>query len=85
MRIGELRRVVFLETAATVVVTSVVGFGLGLALAYTESTQDGGVWAWPGLEVFGYVGGGVLAALVFSTLALPLLDATTRYDAVRYE
>ena len=31
------------------------------------------------------VGGGVLAALILSTLALPLLDATTRPDAVRYE
>jgi hypothetical protein len=31
------------------------------------------------------VGIGVLAATLLSTLALPLLDAATRYDAVRYE
>jgi FtsX-like permease family len=85
MRVGELRRVVFLETAATVVVTSIVGVALGLALAYANSTQDDGAWEWPGADVFGVVGGGVLATLVFSTLALPLLDATTRHDAVRYE
>lgn len=85
MRIGELRRVVFLETAATVVVTSIAGVGLGLALAYAQSTQDGGAWTWPGLDVLGVVGGGVVAALIFSTLALPLLDATTRPDRVRYE
>ena len=42
-------------------------------------------WAWPGLDIYAYVGGGVLAALLFSTLALPLLNAATRHDAVRYE
>jgi hypothetical protein len=31
------------------------------------------------------VGIGVLAALILSTIALPLLDAATRHDAVRYE
>jgi hypothetical protein len=31
------------------------------------------------------VGVGVLAALILSAMALPLLDAATRYDAVRYE
>jgi hypothetical protein len=85
MRLGELRQIVFLETAATMVLTSAIGVGLGLVLAYVESTRDGGTWAWPDPAVFGYVGGGVLAALVFSTLALPLLNATTRHDAVRYE
>jgi hypothetical protein len=31
------------------------------------------------------VGIGVLAALILSTMALPLLDTATRHDAVRYE
>ena len=31
------------------------------------------------------IGGGVLAALLFSTLALPLLGLTTRHDAVRFD
>jgi hypothetical protein len=31
------------------------------------------------------VGIGVLVALILSTMALPLLDAATRPDAVRYE
>jgi hypothetical protein len=35
--------------------------------------------------VYAYAGGGVLAALVLSTLVLPLLGAATRYDAIRYE
>jgi ABC-type antimicrobial peptide transport system permease subunit len=58
LRLGELRQVVFLETAA---------------------------WAWPDVGVFAMVGIGVLAALILSTMALPLLDAATRHDAVRYE
>lgn len=85
MRIGELRWVVLLETSVTMVVTSTAGVGLGLALAYTDSTRDGGVWSWPAIEVFGYAGAGVLAALIFSTFALPLLGAMTRHDAIRYE
>jgi len=85
MRIGELRRVVLLETSVTMVVTSAVGVALGMALAYAQSRRDGAPWAWPDAEIFGYAGAGVLAALIFSTFALPLLGAMTRHDAVRYE
>jgi hypothetical protein len=35
--------------------------------------------------VYGLIGAGVLAALLFSTIALPLLSLTTRHDAVRFE
>jgi len=37
------------------------------------------------VEVAGIVGGGILAAVVFSTIALPLLALTTRHDTIRYE
>lgn len=85
VRLGELRRVVFLEVAATMLFTSVLGVGLGLAAGYAATRQEGVAWKWPVLEVFGYVGSGVLAALLFSALALPLLDVTTRHESVRYE
>ncbi len=85
VRLGELRRVVFLEVAATMVFTTVLGAGLGLATSYAASRQGTAKWKWPDLTVFGYVGCGVLAALLFAALALPLLSATTRHDAVRYE
>ena len=39
----------------------------------------------PGLDVYGLIAGGVLAAFAFSTIALPLLNTTTRHDAVRFE
>jgi hypothetical protein len=83
--LGELRRAVLLETAATMAVVSVVGTVIGMVLAYGSTVQGDVRWRWPGLEVYGLIGGAVLAALVFSAIALPLLTVTTRHDAVRFE
>jgi len=85
VRLGELQTVVFLETAATMVFTSAVGMLLGLTLAYVPVVQGDAQWQWPEPQVFAFIGGGVLAAVVFSALALPLLNVATRHDAVRYE
>jgi FtsX-like permease family len=85
VRLAELRRIVFLETGATMVVTSILGMALGLVLAYVSTRQGGTAWRWPGLDVYAIVFSGVLAALAFSTFALPLLSITTRHDEVRYE
>jgi ABC-type antimicrobial peptide transport system permease subunit len=84
LRLGELRQVVFLETAA-MLVTAGVGVGLGMASSYALTVFSDMTWTWPDAGVFAMVGIGVLAATLLSTLALPLLDAATRYDAVRYE
>jgi hypothetical protein len=85
VRLGELRQVVFLETAAAMLVTAAVGVGLGLASSYASALFGDRAWAGPDVGVFATVGIGVLSALVLSTMALPLLDAATRHDAVRYE
>ena len=85
LRLGELRQVVFLETAAAMLVTAAVGVGLGMATSYAVALFGDLVWTWPDVGVFAMVGVGVLAALILSTMALPLLNAATRYDAVRYE
>jgi hypothetical protein len=85
VRLGELRRTVLLETAATTAMVSVVGVGIGMLLAYGSTRQGGVTWRWPGADVYGLIGGGVLAALLFSMIALPLLNLTTRHDAVRFE
>lgn len=85
VHLGELRRSVLLETAATMTVVSVAGVGVGMLLAYGSARQGGVDWRWPGPEVYGFIGGGVLAALLFSAIALPLLSLTTRHDAVRFE
>jgi hypothetical protein len=85
VRLGELGRAVLLETTATMAVVSVVGVGVGMLLAYGSTRQAGVAWRWPGPDVYGLVAAGVLAALIFSTIALPLLKLTTRHDAVRFE
>ena len=85
LRLGELHQVVFLETAAAMLVTAAVGIVLGLASSYALALFGDMAWAWPDVGVFAMVGVGVLAALILSTMALPLLDAATRHDAVRYE
>jgi hypothetical protein len=85
LRLGELRRVVLLETAAAMLATAVVGVGLGMASSYAVALFRDMAWRWPDVGVFAMVGIGVLAALSLSTMALPLLDAVTRHDAVRYE
>ncbi|MGH9231036.1 MAG: FtsX-like permease family protein [Acidimicrobiales bacterium] len=85
LRLGELRQVVFLETAAAMLVTAAVGVGLGLASSYALALYGDIAWLGPDAGVFATVGVGVLAALVLSTIALPLLDSATRHDTVRYE
>jgi predicted lysophospholipase L1 biosynthesis ABC-type transport system permease subunit len=85
LRLGELRQVVFLETAAAMLVTAAVGVGLGMASSYALALFGDMIWTWPDAGVFVMVGIGVPAALILSTIALPLLDAATRHDAVRYE
>jgi hypothetical protein len=85
LRLGELRQVVFLETAAAMLVTAAVGMGLGLASSYAFALFGDMRWTWPDAGVFAMVGTGVLAALILSAMALPLLDAATRHDAIRYE
>jgi hypothetical protein len=85
LRLWELGQVVFLETAAAMLVTAAVGVGLGMASSYALALFGDMTWRWPDAGVFTMVGIGALAALVLATLALPLLDAVTRPDAVRYE
>jgi hypothetical protein len=85
LRLGELRQVVLLETVAAMLVTGVVGVGLGMATSYAFALFGDLSWRWPDGGVLAMVGVGVLAALVLSALALPLLNAATRPDAVRFE
>jgi hypothetical protein len=59
--------------------------GVRRRCAYTATRQAGLTWTWPDPEVYAYAGGGVLVALILSALALPLVGAATRYDAIRYE
>jgi hypothetical protein len=66
-------------------VVSVVGVGIGMLLAYGSTLQGGQNWRWPGGDLYGLIGVGVLAALLFSAIVLPLPNVTTRHDALRFE
>jgi hypothetical protein len=85
LRLGELRQIVLLETAAAMLITAAAGVGLGMVSSYAFALFSDMAWTWPDAGIFAMVGTGALAALVLSTMALPLLDAATRHDAVRYE
>ena len=85
LRLAELRQVVFLETTGAMLITAAVGVGFGLAASYASARFGDTEWVGPDAGVFALVGIGVLAALILSTMALPLLDASTRHNAVRYE
>jgi FtsX-like permease family len=85
LRLSELRRVVILETAAAMLITALVGVALGLASSYALSVFRDIPWTWPDASVFATVAAGVLVALALTLLALPLVEAATRHEAVRFE
>jgi FtsX-like permease family len=83
VRLGELRRIVLLETGLPLVVTTLAGMGTALLVTYmiTPSEQ----WGLPDAGFFAGLGLAVAAALAVSSLALPLLDVATRHDSARFE
>jgi hypothetical protein len=85
LRLAELRRVVLLETAVAMIVTTAAGVVAGLVSSFAQARFQDTTWRWPDAGVFGTVGVGVFVALVLSLLALPMLDVATRPSTVRDE
>jgi len=85
VRVGELRRMVMLETAVPLVLTVSVGVVLGLVVSYALGNGKEGQWATPGWDFALSMGLGVLLAFAVTTVVLPLMDVATRHDAVRFE
>jgi hypothetical protein len=83
--LGELRAIVVLETALPMMFTVLLGAGLGLVTSYTLWRVQDERWYAPDPAILLGIGGGVLAALAATLLVLPLVNRTTRYDAVRFE
>ncbi len=83
VRLGELRRIVLLETGAPLAVT--VLFGVGVAVVQTFALIPPGEWILPSSEFLLGLGVGALAAFAVSLIALPFMDAATRHDTVRFE
>ncbi|WP_127501078.1 FtsX-like permease family protein [Actinoplanes solisilvae] len=85
VHLGELRRVVLLETAATMTLTTVAAFGAGLLTAYAMTRTDPAQWHPPQPTTLALLAAGILAALLLAAAALPLLGPVTRPDSIRYE
>lgn len=85
LRLGELRQVVLLETAAAMLLTAAVGTTFGLASSYALARFTDIPWHLPDPGVFAMVAAAILISLALSLLTLPLLDTTTRHDSIRYE
>jgi ABC-type antimicrobial peptide transport system permease subunit len=85
LRVGELRRVVLLETAVPMTVTVLFGVGIGLAGSYALSISGSQPWSPPGAGFALALAVGLAAALAVTCVALPLINAVTRHHTVRYE
>jgi hypothetical protein len=83
VRLGELRRIVLLETGLPLVITALGG--MGTAMLVTYMIVPVGEWELPDATFFAGLGIGVLVALAVSSLALPLMDVATRHDSARFE
>jgi len=83
VRLGELRRIMLLETGLPLVITTLGG--IGIAILVTYMITPGEEWGLPGARFFGGLGLAVVAALAVSSLALPLMDVATRHDSARFE
>jgi len=81
--LGQLRRMVLLETGVPLVLTVLCGVGLAMLIIYL--TVPSGEWVLPSAGFFIGLGGGLLAAFAVFALALPLMDVATRHDSVRFE
>jgi hypothetical protein len=83
VRLGELRRIVLLETGLPLVITALGGVGIAMLVIYVGAPRE--EWRLPEVSFFAGLGIGVLAALAVSALALPLMDVATRHDGARFE
>jgi FtsX-like permease family len=83
VRLGELRRIVLLETGLPLVITTLVG--MGTAMLVTYMITPGEEWGLPDARFFAGLGLAMAAALAVASLALPLMDVATRHDSARFE
>jgi hypothetical protein len=83
VRLGELRRIVMLETGVPLAATVLGGVGVAMLMTYVAAPP--GEWVWPSGGFLAGLGAGVLTAFAVSLIALPLMDVATRHDSIRFE
>jgi hypothetical protein len=83
VRLGELRRIVLLETGAPLLVTLVLGVGLATvqSLAFVPPSE----WVVPSARFLAGLGVGAVIAYAVSLIALPFMETATRLDTARFE
>jgi hypothetical protein len=81
--LGELRRIVLLETGAPLAVTLLLGVGLAVlqSLIFIAPSD----WILPSGRFLAGLAVGAVAAYGVSLIALPFMSSATRLDSVRYE
>jgi len=83
VRLGELRRIVLLETGAPLAFTVVLGVGVATLQSLVAVPLKN--WILPSTEFLTGLGAGIVAAFVVSLIAMPFMDTATRLDTVRFE
>lgn len=87
--LGQLRRVVLLESAVPLIVSAFVASGIGILIGILTvksffSPGSDQIYM-PSLLFFSLVGAGLVAALLIIVATLPILSALTRPEKVRFE
>ncbi|NUT36903.1 MAG: hypothetical protein HOV79_27930 [Hamadaea sp.] len=83
VRLGELRRIVLLETGVPMAATVLLGVGVAMLMTYALAPPD--TWVLPSGAFFVGLGLGAVAAFLVSLIALPFMDLATRHDNIRFE
>ncbi|WP_433366150.1 FtsX-like permease family protein [Actinoplanes sp. CA-142083] len=83
VRLGELRRIVLLETGAPLAVTLLLG--VGLATVQSLAVVPPSEWVVPSAQFLAGLGVGAVIAYAVSLVALPFMETATRLDTARFE
>jgi len=83
VRLGELRLIALLETAAPLLLTVLGGMATAFVVMFLSLPRA--EWALPGPGFFAGAAASVVVTLAVCLVTWPLVDATTRHDNVRYE
>ncbi len=83
VRLGQLRRIVLLETGAPLALTALGSAGIAMISAYAIVPRA--QWVLPSAGFLASLAAGALAAFALTMIVLPILNVATRHDSVRFE
>jgi hypothetical protein len=83
VRLGELRRIALLETAAPLVFTMLGGVVTAVVVVYLTAPRE--EWRFPGMSLLFAVGVAAVVALAVSLVTWPMVKSATRHETIRFE